>query len=93
MLSDQVDAADQVKAPIRGGRGGFMSELLSREEAFVTPLRGELAFTIGELAWNGDLAALLADDRLRSGVMTASADFPDRTGRETEARMVGSDGS
>ena len=69
-----------------------MSDLLSRVEALVTPLNGELALTIGELAWKGDLAVLFVG-RLRSGVIRVSADFPDRTGRETEARIVGSEGS
>lgn len=70
-----------------------MSDLLRRDEALVTPFNGELALTIGELAWNGDFAVLLADGRLRRGVIRVSADFPERTGRETEARIVGSDGS
>ena len=64
-----------------------MSELLSREDALLTR---ELS---GELAWKGDLAVFLEDDRLRKGVITASADLPERTGRETEARIVGSDGN
>ena len=75
-----------MKAPILGARGWFRRGLLCREDALLTRVLR------GELAWKGDLAALL-DDRFRKGVITVSADLPDRTGRETDARMVGSDGS
>jgi len=45
------------------------------------------------MAFKGDLITRFALDRLRSGVMSVSADLPDRTGRETDARAAGSDGS
>lgn len=68
-----------------------MTELCSRPVALVTPDRGELWFM---LVWffKGDLATRFDRERFRSGVINASADFPERTGRETEARAAGSDG-
>lgn len=59
--------------------------------ALVAPERGELRFMLVEF-FKGDLAILLDGARLRSGVIKASADFPERTGREMDARAAGSDG-
>lgn len=78
--------------PIRGGpRGDPMTEPCSRPVAFETPDRGELWF-IEVWFFKGDLATRFERERLRSGVIRASADFPERTGRETEARAAGSEG-
>jgi hypothetical protein len=60
---------------------------LLRVLLFVIPERGELC-----MGCFGDLATRLGLDRLRRGVIRVSADLPDRTGRDTEARAVGSEG-
>jgi hypothetical protein len=68
-----------------------MTELCNRDVALATPERGELRFIVVPF-FKGDLATLLDRVRLRRGVIRASADLPDRTGRDTEARAAGSDG-
>jgi hypothetical protein len=47
--SGSVVELDYEKVPILGARRELMTELCSLEEALVTPLRGELALTNGEL--------------------------------------------
>jgi hypothetical protein len=82
----------QENVPILGGpRGVPMTEFCNRDVALVTPERGELRFIV-VLFFKGDLATLLDRVRFRRGVIRASADLPDRTGRETEARAAGSEG-
>lgn len=80
---------------MRGGAlrgGGLIIEFCKRFAALDTPARGELWFMF-ETALRGDLATRFARDLLRRGVIKASADLPERTGRETEARAAGSEGS
>jgi hypothetical protein len=67
-----------------------MTEFCSRDVAFVTPEGGELCLPIPELNCRGVRAIRLDRDRLRRGVISVSADFPERTGRETDARAAGS---
>lgn len=88
-----VDA--QEKVPILGGalRGEPIIEFCSREVALVTPESGELWFVMPAPACLGVRFNRLDLDRLRKGVIRASADLPDRTGRDTEARTAGSCGS
>jgi len=68
-----------------------MTDFCNRDVALVTPERGELRFIVVPF-FKGDLATLFDRVRFRRGVIRASADLPDRTGRETEARAAGSDG-
>ena len=68
-----------------GGRRGAAIE----PWALLTLASGELC-GMGAI---GDFAILFDLERLRRGVMRASADLPDRTGRETAFRAVGSEGS
>jgi hypothetical protein len=65
-------------------------ELCSLEVALVTPDSGELWLPMPDPACRGVRVNLFDLDRLRRGVMRASADLPDRTGRDTEARTAGS---
>ena len=90
---DIVTSFAQEKVPILGGPflGESKTDFCNRELALVTPDRGELRVIVMSF-FRGDLATLFDRTRLRTGVMRASADLPDRTGRETEARAAGSDG-
>lgn len=67
-------------------------EFCSLEVALVTPDNGELWLPVAEPVCIGVRVIRFDLDRLRRGVMRASADLPDRTGRETEARAAGSCG-
>jgi hypothetical protein len=74
-------------------RGVPSIELCNLEVALVTPESGELWLTADGPARIGVRFMRLDLERLRRGVMRASADLPDRTGRDTEARAAGSCGS